>query len=393
MNRRPDAVTAAPSRPLAAPGPPAPPARRGPLTVLVDFWARPLPAAPLALFRIALGSVLLLSCLSNLLPRLSVYAGSDPLLPQEALVHEGYDWPRRTGRVCLLTGAVGPEWLQTRVDGLLGKDGVRAWLEWGARPANVYRMFGLWLLALALMTVGFWTRTATVAAWLLTMTFNTRFAWLNNGGDSVSRAGVFYLMFAQAGAAWSLDAFFRRRRLRRAGLAEGPVLVPAWPVRLLQIQLAMIYFFTGLAKVVSGWPDTNAGTFTDKLLGHDWFNGSAVYWVLNDISLNRVPYHVLPLPLPLCRLLSWGTLIFELGFPLLVLFRGTRFWLLLGGVAFHLGIWVHTEVGFFSPVSLCWYALFLSGPAAEAILGWPGRLLRRLGQAPAEAATPQAVAR
>jgi hypothetical protein len=174
-------------------------------------------------------------------------------------------------------------------------------------------------------------------------------------------------MFSPASAAWSLDA---RRRRKNAG--TGPVLIPPWSVRLMQIQIALVYLFTGLVKLSAPYYDDD-GSFAQ-----DWLTGEAVYWVLNDVALARWPYAWLPVPLVVCRLLSWATLAFELGFPLLVLFRRVRPWLLLAGLAFHLGIWVHTEVGWFSPVSMCWYALFLSGDTLE-------RVVRRLAQRQAAA--------
>src|SRR5262249_7305472 len=153
----------------------------------------------------------------------------------------------------------------------------------------------------------------------------------------------------------------------------GPALVPAWPIRLLQIQLVLVYFFTGLAKVTSGYP-ADAGDWWSAVKGQDYWNGEAVYWVLNDTSLNRFPYHMVPVPLAVCRLLTWGTLCFELGFPLLVVWRRTRPLLLVVGLAFHLGIFTHTEIGWFSQVTMCWYALFVTGPTATAILSWAAYL-------------------
>jgi hypothetical protein len=90
--------------------------------------------------------------------------------------------------------------------------------------------------------------------------------------------------------------------------------------------------------------------------------------VLNDLSLTRWPYYWLPVPMIICRLLSWGTLVFELGFALVMalpprsaFLRRLRLSWLLAGVALHVGILVHTEVGWFSPATLCWYVLFLPG--------------------------------
>lgn len=200
------------------------------------------------------------------------------------------------------------------------------------------------------MTLGFATRPSTIIAWALFVSFNQRLVWVLNGGDSMMRCALFYLMFAPAGALWSLDAVLKRRR------DSSPILIAPWSVRLMQIQLAVIYLFTGISKLNGG------------LVGNDWITGEAVYWVLNDLSLTRWPYHWLPVPMFVCRLLSWGTLAFELGFAFVMAIprrwafsRRLRSCWLLAGVALHLGILIHTEVGWFSPATLCWYVLFLSG--------------------------------
>jgi hypothetical protein len=192
------------------------------------------------------------------------------------------------------------------------------------------------------MTIGLATRPATFLAWLLTVTFHVRLTWVLNGGDALFRAGLFYLMLAPSGATWSVDRWFWPR-------TASPK-IAAWPVRLMQIQLALLYFATGVAKLPA-----------------DWISGQAVYWVLNDVALTRWAYASFPVPMLVCRLIAWSTLVFELGFPLLILFRRVRPWLLAFGVAFHLGIWLSTEVGWFSPITLCWYALFLEPETADRL--------------------------
>ncbi len=101
---------------------------------------------------------------------------------------------------------------------------------------------------------------------------------------------------------------------------------------------------------------------------NDWINGQAVYWVLNDLTLTRWPYDCLPMPKWLIMALSWGTLVFEIGFPIFIIFRWTRPIVLLGGLLFHLGILLHVEVGWFSAVTMSWYPLFLSGPFLERLV-------------------------
>jgi hypothetical protein len=413
------------TRPIPLPTP-----LRGLLRWLLDFWTRPVRAEPLALFRILIGAFCFFSVASNMLPRLGRDLGPDGLCPVAAFTGwESYAKPR----FCLLRGPTNIRAL----DQCLPPDWLAGWRDWCDDPGHAAVLMGVLLAALACMTVGLFTRHATILSWALFVSFNARLVWLMNGGDSMLRCALFYLMFTPAGAAWSLDrrlpraakwwlnvvfslldgaaallllllaargliqqplaerigpaayyvapgaaaaaaaAFFLGRLFlggpQPGGPAPGaPVLIAPWSVRLLQIQLAFVYFFTGLSKI-----------------GGDWLDGQAVYWVLNDMSLNRWPYARLPVPLLACRFLSWATLVFEIGFPFFLLFgawgawrrltvqaqgktpyEGYRFvawlpplrpWLLLAGVFFHLGILVHTEVGFFSPATASWYALFLSG--------------------------------
>jgi hypothetical protein len=321
-----------------------------------DFWTRPIRPEPLALFRILLGGVILASLLCSTLPRLTQDLGSDGLVPPAGLEQ----WFRDTGRFSLLCGPTSIPLLDTWVSA----EQAQAWASWCEKPRNVSILFAVWILALLLMTLGCYTRLATIVAWALTVSFHNRLAWLNNGGDSLFRCGLFYLLFAPAGAAWSLDARHRRRKAEQGGVELPPVLIPPWSVRLMQIQLCLVYLFTGLVKVGPDWVDLFTGHLKN---GADWLNGEAVYWVLNDVAVARWPYAWLPVPLLVCRLLSWGTLVFEIGFSFLVLVRRLRPWLLLTGVLFHLGIFVHTEVGWFSQVSLCWYVLFVP---AETVVRW-----------------------
>jgi hypothetical protein len=315
---------------------------------LVAFWSAPIRAEPVALFRILLGATALTSALLSLGPYLPRYLGPDGLCPADNLD----PWLERTSRATLLRGPVAIPWRSA----LISDESAQAWAAWCERHPG--RLFGAWVVALLCLTLGYWTRLASVASWALTVSFDNRLPWLTNGGDALLQCGLFYLMFARSGAVWSLDSLWRRWRAAGGQPRDAaPVLVPPWPIRLLQIQLCFVYLFTGLIK-----------------LGQDWFNGEAVYWVLNDVALVRWPYHSVPVPLWLCRLLSWGTLGFELGFTAVVLIRPLRPFLLLGGVMFHLGILLFTEVGYFSQVSLCWYVLFLDG---ESLARFFGRLLRQ----------------
>jgi hypothetical protein len=192
---------------------------------------------------------------------------------------------------------------------------------------------------------------------------------LLNGGDSLFRLGLYFLLLAPAGATWSIDAWMRARGERPRPLhpLTRPKFIEPWSVRLMQIQLVFMYLFTGLTKLADLRPDAQWGWWWPR---GDWLDGNALYWVLNDISLTRWSFAQFPIPLFACKLLTWGTLFFEIFFGLLMLSRWTRGLTLLAGVALHLGILFTMEIGWFSQVTLCWYLLFLRGDTLSNALDW-----------------------
>jgi hypothetical protein len=319
--------------------------RRGPIRFLFDFWVKPIRAEPLAAFRICLGLTLFFSTLESIVVNFDLYMGPDRLMPPSSID----PWIIKRNSWTLFRGPINIPYLETHLPDRYKE----AWVNWAEDPRHTYWLLQLWMLASLCMAMGLYTRFSTILTWALTVSFHYRYSWFLNGGDQLVRCGLFYLMFAPAGKVWSLDAWLGRAR-NGANPTNGPVFIRPWTVRLLQIQLACVYFFTGIYK-----------------LGDDWYYGEAVYWVLKDITLTRFPYSWLPIPLFICRILTWATLVFEIGWPLFVVIPFLRPWLLVGGVLFHLGILFHTDIGWFSFISLAWYPLFLSGETFRRFL--PGR--------------------
>ena len=158
---------------------------------------------------------------------------------------------------------------------------------------------------------------------------------IDNAGDTIRGITLFYLMLCPSGAAWSVDRIIQRRRLG----TTFPAYVWPWGLRLLFIQLVLIYFMNGLYKVT----------------GTNWLAGDSLYYVLCDLTLTRFSFAQLPIPFVVTQVSTWLVLAWELSFPLLVLFRRTRWLALAIGVAFHLGIFATMELGGFVPYVLCLY--------------------------------------
>jgi hypothetical protein len=284
------------------------------------FWHEPVRAERLALFRVLLGVALLVDQLLRLLPHLDDFfgpCGYSPAGLNDAFSVRSWHWT--------------------------------IWLFNHDAPSVVYPLFAAWVGVTLLWTVGAWTRFSNVALWLLTMCFCNRNLNISNCGVQTLQCGLFLLMLSPCGKAFSVDAWWARRRGRRG---PGPVYTVAWPLRVIQVQLCMIYLGTGLAKLRGdGW-----GTFRGS-----WWDGTAIHYVLNSAILARWSYAQFSLPLWITRIMTYAGVCWEVLFPALVLFRPTRRWALCFGVLFHLGIWTTLEVGGFSFFTLAFYGAWVPG--------------------------------
>jgi hypothetical protein len=270
------------------------------------WWTGPVRAERLAALRIGLAAVLLLDVLGTYLPQVHDFFGAGSLGSPEF-----FAWWRRAPRWnwSLLYGVESPLLLRTAVL--------------------------VWTGAIGCLLVGLGTRVSAVAVWVLSTSFANLNPYIDNAGDQVRAIVLFYLMLCPCGATWSVDRWLARRRAGRG----GPVSISPWPLRLLFVQMVLIYFCNGLYK----------------LAGSDWRSGNSLYYVLADLALARWSYAQAPVPYGLTRLLTWAVLAWETAFPLLVCWRGTRAAALWIGVAFHLGIGLCLELGAFAPYMLCLY--------------------------------------
>jgi len=222
--------------------------------------------------------------------------------------------------------------------------GVRSWIAQRGLGAVVGNSLFVWLLcSLSAMTIGFYSDVAVL------LSFAGLVAQSHWNGLPLSSAHqvmvvlLFCLLWADTGRVWSLDA--------RRGWERGAQPTPAWPLWLMRCQVALIYLSSGLYKLA--YPM--------------WRDGTAVHWALNLNSFHRFPW---PLPAqlaPLEALMTWGTLFFELSFAILVFFRRTRPFALLGGIALHAGLFAALELGPFSLLMVASYACYLD-PARTATL-------------------------
>jgi hypothetical protein len=252
----------------------------------------------------------------------------------------------------VLFGALGCLWLlgMSDVATFWAPDGLLPPGEWRMRLARdlpgpligAAMLAGSMALNIAMM-VGWHSRVVVPLCFLASLGLSQWNGLPLSGAHQVIRVILFCLMWADTGAVWSLDA---RRRQRTA-----PPLQAAWPLRLVQCQVAVIYFGTG------AW----------KLAHFDWQTGQALTYVLNNNAFRRFPGGLPVVFEPLAIAGTYVVLAWELMFPFLVIHPFTRRLVLGVGVAMHLGMWALLELGPFSAVMLASYCAFLNPDTVQRL--------------------------
>lgn len=253
------------------------------------------------------------------------------------------------------------------------------WVGWSKAPLLACALL---LVAAVATMVGYRARLSSAVAVLCMLALQRTNTTVFNSGDLVLRQIGIAVALAPSGLVLSLDAV--RARRRRAALEPEPEPEPApapdagaapgvapdaavaapiveaparapWALRLLQLEIAVGY-------LLSCWA---------KLRGSTWHDGTALALALRISDLNRLapPASVFH-EATLLNALTWATLLFEGSFLFLVWNRRLRPWVLWTGVAFHLGIDLFFDVGFFSWAMWIAYLAFLPPETADRVVAW-----------------------
>lgn len=217
--------------------------------------------------------------------------------------------------------------------------------------AWVMALFWFALISAILLTLGLFTRISTIAVFLCLTSIQQRNLFILNGGDTFLRLAGFFLIFAPAGAALSLDHVIRRWR-RREGRTWK--LYAPWAQRMIQFELCLLYF----------------SAFLWKMQGSSWRNGTALFYVAQLQAMQRFPVPAWLHSPVLLHLGTWYTLVLELGLSTLLWFRPFRAPLLVLGLLFHLALEYSLNIPMFEWDVLTAYVLFLSPESLERIGRW-----------------------
>lgn len=190
-----------------------------------------------------------------------------------------------------------------------------------------YAIVILYGISLLTSVLGLFTRSSLVIALLCMTSLHQRNIWLLSSSEMLMRIMTLYLIFSPCGHSLSLDSLLGKYFSN----FKKPKVASLWCLRLIQIQLSVVYLWTVF----------------HKLKGEDWLDGTAVYYATRlDFMKNfSIPY-ILDSYF-FIRLLTWSTLAIEFSLGFFIWFKNYRKIIIGLGILFHLGIEFVMTIPFF----------------------------------------------
>ena len=184
-------------------------------------------------------------------------------------------------------------------------------------PMFVQACLVVMLLQSVLLVLGCWSRFQMACVFVWLVSFQQRNPMILDCEDTVFRWFAFLMMFLPLDHCWSLG----RRISGKQSLATTE---HSWALRLLQIQMAIIY-------LSAAWC---------KLQGETWRDGTALFYVSRlDDYFGRFWLPELLFDTPwLVRLITWSVLAVELLIPITIWWPRLRVPAMTVGLLMHLGI-------------------------------------------------------
>lgn len=210
------------------------------------------------------------------------------------------------------------------------------------------------------LILGVFSRLNALIVYLIMLSLDSRNHFVLNTGIKIMIVMTLFLVVSRCGEALSFKRLFRIWR------KENPEFGPAkdgsiFGQRLMQVQMALVY-----------WSAASC-----KLHGASWIDGTAVYYAVHLTQFQRFTAPFLD-QIWVSRMLSWGTLVFELSFPFLIWIKEFRYPLLLAGVLFHTGLDWAMVIPLFQLVMLAGYIPFIDATDLMSLMNGVRKLVSKV---------------
>jgi predicted DCC family thiol-disulfide oxidoreductase YuxK len=208
----------------------------------------------------------------------------------------------------------------------------------------------VFLFSCAAFMVGWRTSWVKWIVFIGEISYRYRNGFLVYGVDGILCALLFILCLAPTGRALSLDRVRELRGAKRSDLEAVPRhYTSVWAgacIRLMQIQMATLFFYSGITKI--------QGEVSD------WRNGNAVWLLFSSIDYyNRFLLDLFAFHYWLVPVATYAVVLIEIAFPFLIWQRRTRPYMLAAAILLHIQIGVFMGLFYFSFVMIMGHMSFV----------------------------------
>ncbi|WP_394940619.1 HTTM domain-containing protein [Psychromicrobium sp. YIM B11713] len=234
----------------------------------------------------------------------------------------------------------------------------------------VYTLLYLLLMVLAvLFTLGWRFRIVLPLYFIMWVSFIEANDMVGDQGDNMYRIALILLFFADPAARISLDA---RRRAKAAYTSSSSWILRKWRGQnLVDPQLSSLLHNLALIALTAQVCFVYVSGALYKAGGAPWSGGYAIYNPLMTDRFGTWPElsQLVTYWAPMVTLISWGSIIMQMCFPLMLLTRPTRILALIGIFSFHVGIAVLMGLPWFSLTMIAIDFIFIRDRTWKAIGG------------------------
>lgn len=193
-------------------------------------------------------------------------------------------------------------------------------------------------VSLICLLVGFHSQLAAFLVFSSYAYLNIRNPHCEAGPEQLLRVMSFLFIFAPADRGLSVAKFFE------TGDWLSMDQVSAWSLQFMRVQILIVVL----------------QTFFSKIEATSWRDGSAVYWVMQNVQFAKKSFLPKDFQSPrVYTLMTYGTLVIQAVTPFLIWLRGANLASIVGLAVLHVGLFFSVRVGLYQPLMIGSLVLFL----------------------------------
>ncbi|MGV2619563.1 HTTM domain-containing protein [Halobacillus sp. ACCC02827] len=222
-------------------------------------------------------------------------------------------------------------------------------------------MFHAGLIFSFLFMIGTGGKFTQIMNFLFTFSLINRNAFISDGGDNILYLCLFYMLFMNVTAYFSVTFLRRPKFLDR--WKDTFAIIHNFGLAFVVIQLSIMYFTSGIYQI----------------MGERWNSGTALYYILQVEQYSSEFWEgVLTSNTYFIVFFTYASILIKLAFPLALFNKYAKYIIIAGIIAFHIGIAIVMGLITFSAIMIGLDFLLLNNKEYQRAWTWMKRFREKL---------------